>query len=279
MDCSMPGFPVHYQLPELAQAHVLQVGDANQPSNPLSSPSPPAFNLSQDQGLFLGVSSLYQVVQVLEFWLQHQSFQWIFRIDFLRKSWFDLFAVQGTLKSFLQHHSSKASALWCLAFFIVQLSHPYMTTGKTIALTRRIFVGNPTCQIILGMKYQEERKASHPLRDQCWLNFKKLNGASGKESACQCRRHKRHGLEQVGSLRWEDHLEKEMALRSSILAWKISWAKDPGELRSTGLQRAGHKRLSTQHRIRRLFYMISFVFFWNTKVTMQISKWLVSQSF
>jgi len=71
----MPGFPVHYQLPGLAQAHVLQVGDANQPSNPLSSPSPPAFNLSQHQGLFQGVSSLYQVAQVLEFWLQHQSFQ------------------------------------------------------------------------------------------------------------------------------------------------------------------------------------------------------------
>ena len=55
--------------------------------------------------------------------------------------WFDLLAVQGTLKSLLQHHSSKASILWCLAFFIVQLSHPYMTTGKTIALTRRTFLG------------------------------------------------------------------------------------------------------------------------------------------
>ena len=147
-----------------------------------------------------------------------------------------------------------------------------MITGKTIALTRWIFVGNLICQVILGMKYQEERKTSHQLRGQCWLNFKKLSGASGKESAGQCRRHRRRGLEQVGPLGWEDHLEKEMALLSSILAWKISWAKEPGELRSMGLQRAGHKQLSTQCRIRRLFYTMSFVFGGNTKVTTHISK-------
>ena len=81
MDCSMPGFPVHHQLLKLAQTHVHQVSDAIQPSHPLSSPSPPAFNLSQRQGLFQGVSSSQQVAKVLE--LQHQSFQWIFRIDFL----------------------------------------------------------------------------------------------------------------------------------------------------------------------------------------------------
>jgi len=72
--------------------------------------------------------------------LQHQSFQQLFRIDFFRIDWFDFFAVQGTPKS-LQHHSSKASILQCSAFFMVQLSHPYMTTGKTIALTRQTFVG------------------------------------------------------------------------------------------------------------------------------------------
>ena len=78
--------------------------------------------------------------KVLE--LQHQSFQLIFRIDFLfRIDWFNLLVVQGTLKSLLQHHSSKASILWLSAFFRVQLSHPYMTTGKTITLTRRTFVG------------------------------------------------------------------------------------------------------------------------------------------
>ena len=74
MDCSMPGFPVHHQLPELAQTHVHQVGDTIQPSHPLSSPSPPAFNLSQHQGPFQRVSSSHQVAKVLEFQLQHQSF-------------------------------------------------------------------------------------------------------------------------------------------------------------------------------------------------------------
>ena len=76
-DCSMPCFPVHHQLPELAQTHVHWVGDAIQPSHPLSSPSPPVFNLSQHQGLFQSVSSLYQVAKVLKLQLQHQSFQWM----------------------------------------------------------------------------------------------------------------------------------------------------------------------------------------------------------
>ena len=73
--------------------------------------------------------------------LQHQFFQWIFRLISFRIDWLDLLAVQGTLRSLLQHHSSKASILWHSAFFTVQLSHPYMTTGETIALTRRTFVG------------------------------------------------------------------------------------------------------------------------------------------
>ena len=83
MDCSTPGLPVHHQLPEFTQTHVHWVGDAIQPSHPLLSPSPPAFNLSQHQGLFQWVSSSNQVAKVLEFQLQHQSFQWIFRTDFL----------------------------------------------------------------------------------------------------------------------------------------------------------------------------------------------------
>ena len=82
MDCSMPGFPVHHQLPELAPTHVHWVSDAIQPSHPLLSPSP-AFSLSQHQGLFQWVSSLHQVAKALELQLQHQSFQWIFRVDFL----------------------------------------------------------------------------------------------------------------------------------------------------------------------------------------------------
>ena len=96
---------------------------------------------SQHQGLFKWVISSHQVAKVLEFQLQHQSFQWIFRTDFFRIDWFDLLAIQETLRSLLQHHSSKASILWCSAFLIAQLSHPYMTTGKTIAMTRQTFVG------------------------------------------------------------------------------------------------------------------------------------------
>ena len=83
MDCSTPDFPVHHQLPEPTQTHVSWVGDAIQPSHPLSSPSPPAFSLSQHQGLFQWVSSPHQVAKVLEFQLQHQSLQYIFRTDFL----------------------------------------------------------------------------------------------------------------------------------------------------------------------------------------------------
>ena len=83
MDCSTPGLPVHHQVLELAQSRVHWVGDAIQPPHPLSSPSPPAFNLSQHKGLFQSVSSSHQVAKVLEFQLQHQSFQWIFRTGFL----------------------------------------------------------------------------------------------------------------------------------------------------------------------------------------------------
>ena len=84
MNWSMPGLPVYHQLPELTQTHVHWVSDTIQPSHPLSPPSPPAFNLSQHQDLFKWVSSSYQVAKVLEFQLQHQSFQWIFRTDFLQ---------------------------------------------------------------------------------------------------------------------------------------------------------------------------------------------------
>ena len=140
MDCSEPGFPVHHQLLELAQTHVHQVGDAIQPSHPLSSHSPPTFNRSQNWGL-----SNESVLPIR--WPKYWSFSFSispsneylglisFNIDRL-----DLLAGQRTLKSLLQHHSSKASILWCSAFFMVQLSHPYMTAGKIIALTRWTFV-------------------------------------------------------------------------------------------------------------------------------------------
>ena len=104
--------------------------------------SPPTFSLAQHHGLFQWVGFSHQVAKALELQLQHQFFQWTFRIDFLFKiDWFDFLEAQGTLKSLLQHHSSKASILQCSAFFIVQLLHPYTTTGKTIALTRWTFVG------------------------------------------------------------------------------------------------------------------------------------------
>ena len=129
MGCSTPGLPVHHQLPEFTQTHVHRVGDAIQSSHPLSSPSP-AFNLSQHQGLFF--TSGGQSVRASN---EHSGL-----ISF-RMDWLDLLAVQGTLKSLLQHHSSKASILQCSAFLIVQLSHPYMITGKVIALTKWTFVG------------------------------------------------------------------------------------------------------------------------------------------
>ena len=128
MDCSTPGFSVHHQLPELAQTHVHRVSDGIQPSLSLSSPSP-IFNLSQHQGLFEWVSSSIRSPKHWSFSfsisLSNECLGMIsFRID-----WFDLLAVQGTLKSLLQHHSSKAS-VQCSAFFMVQLSYSYMATGK-----------------------------------------------------------------------------------------------------------------------------------------------------
>ena len=163
MDCSTTGLPVHHQLPEFTQTHVHWVGDANQPSRPLLAPSPPTFNLSQHQGLFRWVSSLHQMAKILEFQLQHQSFQWIFRTYFFRMDWLDLRAVQGALKSLL-HHSSKASVLQCSAFFIVQLSHPYMTTGKTVALTRWTFVGK-----VMSLRYNTLSKFAIALVLLCIL--------------------------------------------------------------------------------------------------------------
>ena len=139
MDCSMPRFPVHHQLPDLTQTHVHRVSDTIQPSHPLSSPLLlPSIFPSIKWEIFKWVSSFHQVAKILELQVQHQSFQWIF-VSF-RIDWFDL-AVQGTLKSLPQYHSSKGSILWHSTFFIVQLSHPFMTIGKNIALTRWTFVG------------------------------------------------------------------------------------------------------------------------------------------
>ena len=112
-----------------------------QPSHPLSSPSLPAFSLSQHQALFKWVSSLHQVPKYWSFSFSISPSSEHPGLISFRMDWLDLLAVQGTLKSLFQHHNSKASILRCSAFFIIQLSHPYMTTGKTITLTRRTFVG------------------------------------------------------------------------------------------------------------------------------------------
>ena len=141
MNHSMPGLPVHHQLPEFTQTHVHRVGDAIQPSHPLSAPSPPA-PIPPSIRVFSNVSTFHMR------WPKDWSFSFSISpsnehpglISFTM-DWLDLLAVQGTLKSLLQHHSSKASNLRYSAFFTVQLSHPYMTTGKTLALTRRTFVG------------------------------------------------------------------------------------------------------------------------------------------
>ena len=141
MDCSMPGFPVPYYLPEFAQNHAHWVSDAIQPLHPQSPPSPPDFNISKH--LIFSSESVLRIR-----WPKYWSFS--FSISTSKEysgmlsfsiAWFYLLAVQGTLKNLLQHHSSKASILWRSAFFMVQLSYPYTTTGKTMALTIWIFVG------------------------------------------------------------------------------------------------------------------------------------------
>ena len=141
MECSMPGFPVYHQLLEINTTHVHQVSDAIQPSHSLSSLSPPAFNLSQEW-----VFSIQLVLHVR--WPKCWSFSFNISLSneysgliSFRMNRLDLLAVQGTLKSLLQHHNLKASFLRCSAFFVVQLLHMYMNTGKTIALTLWTFVG------------------------------------------------------------------------------------------------------------------------------------------
>ena len=147
---SMPGLPVHHRLPEFTQTHVHRVGDAIQPSHPLSSPFllppiPPSIRVISNESI------------PRMRWSKYWSFSFSFSpsnehpglISFIM-DWLELLAVQGTLKSLLQHHSSKASILQPSAFFTVQVSHPYMPTGKTIALTRWNFVGK-AMSLLLNM--------------------------------------------------------------------------------------------------------------------------------
>ena len=137
MDCSTPGLPVLHHLPDFAQIHVNRVNDAIQPSHPLLPTSPPVLNIPSIR-VFSNES--HQVAKVLEFQLQHQSFQWIFRVDFLWDWLVWSPCCSRDSKESSQHHNLKASIIQCSAFFMVQLLHLYMTTGKTIALTRCTFV-------------------------------------------------------------------------------------------------------------------------------------------
>ena len=141
MNRSMPGLPVHHQLPEFTQTHVHRVSDAIQPSHPLLSPSPPA-PIPPSIRVFSNESTPRMR------WPKYWSFSLSISpsnehpgLVSFRMDWLDLLAVQGTRKSLLQHHSSKASILRHSTFFTVQFSHPYVTTGKNIALTRWTFVG------------------------------------------------------------------------------------------------------------------------------------------
>ena len=136
MNRSTPGLPVHHQLAEFTQTHVHRVSDAIQPSHPLSSPSPPAPNPSQHQNLFQWVNSSHEVAKYWSFSFSISPSNEYSGLISFRIDCFNLLAVQGTLKSLLQHHSSKSSILRGSDFFIVQLSYPYMTNGKTTALTR-----------------------------------------------------------------------------------------------------------------------------------------------
>ena len=141
MDCSRPGFAVHHQLLEPIQTHSHLIGDAIQPSHPLSS-------LLLLPSIFPSITVFSNNSVLCIRWPKYWSFSFSLRpsneysglISF-RIDWLDLLAVQGTLKSLLHHCSSNASILWCSTFVIVQLSHPYMTTGKTTALTRQTFAG------------------------------------------------------------------------------------------------------------------------------------------
>ena len=166
MNRSTPGLPVHHKLLESTQTHAHRVSDAIQPSHPLSSPLllppiPPSIRV------FSNESTLRMR------WPKYWSFSFSISpsnehpglISF-RMNWLDLLAVQGILKSLLQHHSSKASILQCSAFFTVQLSHPYMTTGKTIALTGRTFVGK-----VMSLLFNMLRETQERLKEASFSSF------------------------------------------------------------------------------------------------------------
>ena len=151
MDCHTPGFPVFYYLPQFAQTHLDWVSYAIQQSHPLWPNSPLTSILSQHQSIFQWVDSLYQVTKVSDLQLWHQSFQRIFRVDFLEDwlVWFPCCS-RGSQESF-PVPQLKSINTWSSALFMVQLSYPYMTTGKTIALDRQTFVNKVMPLLFIGL--------------------------------------------------------------------------------------------------------------------------------
>ena len=188
MKCSTPGFPVLNYLPEFAQMHIHWVGDGIQPSHPLLAPSPPALNLC-----IIRVFSNESALCIR--WPKYRSFSFNIspsnehpELTSFRMDWLDLLAVQGTLKSLLQHHSSKASIIQYSAFFVVQLSHPYMTTGETVALTRQTFVGNVMSllfNMLSGLVIAFLPRSKGLLIS--WLQFTTCNDFGAQENkVCHC---------------------------------------------------------------------------------------------
>ena len=197
--------PYHHQHLELAQTHVHWVSDAIQPSHPLSSLSPPAFNLSQHQGLFQRVSSSHERAKVWSFSFSISPSNEYSGVIFFRIDWFDLLAVQGTLKSLFQHHSSKASVLQCSTFFMVK-HFPHSSVGKQSACN----AGDPDS--IPGLGRSSGEGIGYPLQ-YFWAS---LVAQLVKNPPAIWKTW-------VRSLGWEDPLEKGKAIHSSILAWRIPW--------------------------------------------------------
>ena len=177
MDCSTPGLPVHHQLPEFAQ-RVHWVDDVIQPSHALSSPSPPTFNLSQHQGLFKWISSSHQVVKVLEFQLQHQSFQWTARTDL----YYGLVGSPCSPRD--SQESSPTPQLKSINSSVLSFLHIPTLNGKTIDLTRPIFVGKVMSLlfnmlsrlVIIGYCKKKKRK-----KEKSYMWEKQSNRKTGKK--------------------------------------------------------------------------------------------------
>ena len=164
MDCSVPDLPVYHQLPELAQTHVHRISDAIQPSHPLSPPSPPAFIFPSIMVFSNEVLLCIRCPKHWNFSISISSSNEYSGLISFRMDWLDLLAVQGTLKSLLQHHSSKVSVLQHSAFFRVQLSH----TGKTIGLTKRTFFGKV---IFLSLNMSKLVRAFLPRSKQILISW------------------------------------------------------------------------------------------------------------